>query len=71
MWNKKILVLTENGGAQVQDKSTRVNDISKTPMDPLKHKKFQNLNSQIELVDINDHCAIHVPYRFSLLKPTK
>ena len=45
MWNKKNLVLTENGGAQVQDKPTRVTNPSETPIDHMKHKKLQNLNS--------------------------
>ena len=34
-------------------------------------ESLPNLNSQIEFVDITDHCAIHVSYPFSLKKLSK
>ena len=54
------------------DTPTRVTNSSKFPINHAIHQeKLSNLNSQFEIVDITNHCCVHVLFPFSLDKPNK
>ena len=66
------LVLTPNECTFLINTPTRINSFWKNSTDHEIHtENLPILNSQIEFIDIDGHCAIHVSYIFSLAKPVK
>ena len=72
LWKSELLeyynfVVTQIWCTRMLDMSNSITKFSKTLFDYVIHSEsLPNWNSQIEFVDIIDHCAIHVLHRSSL-----